>query len=113
MKFVFLLSMLSMSFAVGCAHSHSVQGVEKKSEIPEGIRVAIGSKEVNEGEILDVLKSKCKTILRARGGSSEKCVTEKVGEAVVLKILDHDSAIVEPRNNLKMEAGMSVEKRKE
>ncbi len=111
MKYVFLFSMLSLGSLVGCAHTHPVQGVEKKSEIPDGIRVSIGSKEVKEGETLDVLKTKCRKVLKTRGGSDQRCTTSKVGEAVVLKVLDHDSAIVEPMNELKMDTDMKVEKK--
>lgn len=111
MKYVFLFSLLSLGSLLGCAHTHPVQGEEKKSEIPAGIRVAIGSKEVKEGETLDVLKTKCRKVLKTRGGSDQSCNSVKVGEASVLKVLDHDSAIVEPMHGLKMETDMKVEKK--
>lgn len=106
-----------MSFAAfmtfGCAHNHTVQGNEKKSEIPEGVRVAIGSTEVKEGEKVDVLRSVCKQVRRARGANGTSCTDQKVGEARILKILDHDSAIVAPDQGLTMDTNMKVEKKQQ
>lgn len=94
----------------GCAHTHEVQGPEPRSEIPEGIRVAIGGKEIAEGEKVNVLRSVCKTRAGGRRGSGKSCQDQKVGEALVLKVLDHDSAIVRPNEGLTMDSSMTVEK---
>jgi len=110
---IVLLSVLTGAFwASGCAHTHSVQGPEQKSEIPEGVRVSIGSSEIKEGEKVDVLRSVCKKVRRPRRGSVNSCTDQKVGEARVLKVLDHDSAIVEPDQGLTMDTGMKVEKQR-
>lgn len=112
MKKLGLLSLMLAAFtAFGCAHTHSVQGNEQKSEIPEGVRVAIGSTEVKEGDKVDVLHSVCKQVRRHRGGTGTSCSDQKVGEALVLKVLDHDSAIVEPDQGLTMDTNMKVEKK--
>ena len=94
----------------GCAHSHKVQGHEAKSEIPEGFRVAIGSKEVKDGDRVRVFRSVCKQVTILRGASVNKCKDEKVGEALVLKVLDHDAAIVQPDEGVVMDTSMQVEK---
>lgn len=93
------------------AHTHSVQGTERKSEIPAGVRVAIGSSEINEGDKVDVFRSICKSISTGRRGVRKSCQDDKVGEARVLKVLDHDSAIVEPDQGLTMDTEMKVEKK--
>ena len=95
---------------VGCAHLHKVDGPVAKSEIPEGIKVGIGGQEVAEGEKVAVMKSVCKTVSRNRGGSFNQCHDEKAGEATVLKVLDHDSAIIRPENGLLIDSSMKVEK---
>lgn len=94
---------------VGCAHAHTVQGPVEKSEIPAGVQVSIGHKEVKEGDKLDVLSSSCRQVRSGRSMST-KCSDRKVGEAMVLKVLDHDSAIVEPQRGLVMNTSMKVEK---
>lgn len=112
MKKLGLMSLMFSAFmAFGCAHPHSVQGNEQRSEIPEGVRVAIGSSEVSEGEKVEVFRPVCKKVSRPRGGTSNSCRYEKVGEARVLKVLDHDSAIVEPDQGLAMDTNMKVEKK--
>lgn len=109
-KLVLSCLLLSSWFATGCAHMHAVQGIEKQSEIPDGIRVSIGSQEVKEGDKVDVLKQVCKSGGSGRG-RSKSCTDKKMGEAKVLKVLDHDSAIVEPDPGVILEAGMKVEKK--
>ncbi len=112
MKNVFLaLVIAGFGFGViGCAHMHEVAGPVEKSEIPEGVKVGIGGKEVAEGEKVAVMKSVCKSVTRNRGGSFNQCHYAKVGEALVLKVLDHDSAIVRPDEGIKMDESMRVEK---
>lgn len=95
---------------IGCAHMHQVEGPVVKSEIPEGVKVGIGGQEVAEGEKVAVMKSVCKSVSRNRGGSFNQCHYEKAGEALVLKILDHDAAIVRPDEGVKMDSSMRVEK---
>ncbi len=111
LKKIGLLSLMLGAYMVsGCAHTHSVQGPEQKSEIPEGVRVAIGSTEVKEGEKVNVFRSVCKTVSRTRGGTTNSCRDDKVGEALVLKVLDHDAAIVQPDQGVTMDTNMKVEK---
>lgn len=111
-KIILLSILIGVFGASGCAHIHPVQGAEQKSEIPEGVRVSIGSSEVKEGEKVDVLRPVCKKVRRPRGGSKNSCKDQKVGEARILKVLDHDSAIVEPDQGLTMDTGMKVEKQR-
>lgn len=96
----------------GCAHSHKVDGPQEKSEIPAGIRVGIGGKEIKEGEKVVVFKTSCRQVSGGgdKGSPRSQCVDQKVGEALVLKVLDHDSAIVHPEGNLQMDSSMKVEK---
>lgn len=96
-----------------CAHHHPVDGVQEKTEIPAGVRVRIGSQEIKDGDKLSVLKTTCIRVKATgpKGGSSSKeCKNQKVGEAIVLKVLDHDSAIVQPQGNLQMDETMKVER---
>jgi hypothetical protein len=95
---------------IGCAHMHQVDGPVTKFEIPEGVKVGIGGKEVAEGEKVAVMKSVCKRVSRGRSGTLNQCHYEKAGEALVLKVLDHDSAIVRPDEGVKMDESMRVEK---
>lgn len=111
MRMFSVLSFLGMLVLVGCSHHHGVQGNEERSEIPEGVRVGIGGKEVKEGDRVWVLKSDCRMQRRSRGGPSETCVEKKIGEAIVIKVLDHDSAIVKPDANVQMDNTMTVEKK--
>jgi hypothetical protein len=108
--FVTLLIVGAGGSLIGCAHVHSVGSPIAKSEIPEGIQVGIGGQEVSEGEKVAVMKSVCKKVTRNRGGSFNQCHYEKAGEALVLKVLDHDSAIVRPDEGLQMDSSMRVEK---
>lgn len=97
-------------FQSGCAHLHPVDGAVAKSEIPEGFQVRIGGAEVAEGEKVTVLQPVCTRKARVRGGTINECKDVKAGEATVLKILDHDSAIVQPDGDFKMDRTMKVEK---
>ncbi len=115
MKSMFLVSsMLVLLGTLGCAHSaHKVDGQQEQSEIPAGVRVGIGGTEVREGDIISVYKTKCRNVSRGiRGGTVSKCQDEAVGTALVLKVLDHDSAVVSPQNGLVMDTSMKVEKQK-
>lgn len=95
----------------GCSHgTHEVDGVQARDEIPEGIRVRIGGTEVTDGDKVDVFRTSCRTYSSPKNGS-EKCKSIKIGSALVLKVLDHDSAIVQPEDGLVMDSSMTVEKR--
>ena len=109
-----ILSLLALLGSVGCAHSHKVDGPQEKSEIPAGIRVSIGGKEVKEGDKLIVYSQNCHKVSRGTrgGGTRNECHDKEIGTAVVLKVLDHDSAIVAPQNGLIMDTTMKVEKQK-
>ena len=108
---IFALALvLSGGSLIGCAHTHAVHGLQPKSEIPAGVRVGIGSSEIREGDRVAVLKPDCKETGGGRHGRTKYCVDKKVGEASVLKVLDHDSAIVAPDGTLAMDETMKVEK---
>ncbi len=99
----------------GCAHSaHKVDGPQEKSEIPAGIRVGIGGKEVKEGDTVAVYSTTCRTVTTGdeRPRRKKECSDQVVGSALVLKVLDHDSAVVSPQNGLVMNESMKVEKQK-
>lgn len=103
-------ALLSFGLMSGCAHVHKVDGQQEKSEIPAGVRVGIGGKEVKEGDSVLVYKSVCKKVQKVRGGDYTSCNDQIAGKAVVLKVLDHDSAIVEPKDGLVIDTTMTVEK---
>lgn len=104
------LLVLSGGGLIGCAHTHAVHGMQPKTEIPAGVRVGIGSTEIKEGDRVAVLKPDCKETGGGRNGRTKFCVDRKVGEASVLKVLDHDSAIVSPEGTLTMDETMKVER---
>lgn len=74
-KFLTIFAAIGIStFGLGCAHYHKIEGREEKSEIPEGVRVNIGSSEVKAGDSVDVFKRKCvKNKMHHKGASAEKC----------------------------------------
>lgn len=111
----FAFGTLILLGALGCAHSaHKVNGPQEQSEIPAGVRVAIGGTEVKEGDTLAVYETACHTTTTGeeRPRRKKECHDKQIGSAVVLKILDHDSAIVSPQNGLVMNNSMKVEKQK-
>lgn len=113
MKLLNLLSIIVISlFSFSCAHTHKVQGPQEESVIPAGIRVGIGSKEIKDGDKVQILKTNCQKVVGASktGRTSQTCTTSKIGEAVVLKVLDHDSAIIKPDGDLIIDQTMKVEK---
>lgn len=111
---VLILWLSGMTSFIGCSHMHKVDGVQAQDNIPAGIRVRLGSAEVNNGEVVDILIPVCSMSLGAgkRSMPIKKCVNEKVGNARVLKVLDHDSAVIEPLGGLQMSSEMIVEKQK-
>jgi hypothetical protein len=115
MNKIFLVVVVATAASItsGCAHTHKVDGLQEKSEIPAGVKVGIGSSEIKEGSIVNVLKTSCEESAGSgrRGGNRKVCRDNKVGEATVLKVLDHDSAIVKPEASLQMDESMKVEKK--
>lgn len=108
-----LLVLVLVGFGIGsmgCAHVHQVEGSVAKSEIPEGVMVGIGGQEVSEGDKVSVMQSVCKMVNGPRVGKFKKCRYVRTGEALVLKVLDHDSAIVRPAEGMVMDNSMRVEK---
>lgn len=114
MKNAFCIIGVCVSLAgAGCAHSHKVDGPQEMSQIPAGIRVGIGETEVKEGDTLVVTKSDCHQVKTMDGiRKIRECHDHPIGSAIVLKVLDHDSAIVAPQNGLVMDSSMKVEKQK-
>ena len=111
----FLISFSVLCFlTAGCAHKHTITGNQDADVIPEGIRVSIGSPEVKDGDSVDILKRTCKKKFTGpRGGiTTATCQLDKVGEALVLKVLDHDSAVIRPLVNAEITSDMIVEKTK-
>jgi len=103
---------LALTIISGCTHAHKVNGPVDRSEIPEGVQVSIGDKEITEGSKLDVKVKKCRDGNEVRGKITRLCSFEKTGEAVVLKVLDHDSAIVRPLEGVILNSETFVEKSK-
>lgn len=97
--------------SVNCNHSvHPVTWPQPNLDIPNGVSVGIGGSEVYEGEKLIVLKSTCRSIAKAGPAKLTECVDREVGAAVVLKILSHETAVVEPLNGLVMNRSMIVKR---
>jgi hypothetical protein len=105
--FLFVVILMGMT---GCVHNtHKVQGSEPQSEIPAGVRVGIGGTEVKDGDLVNVLRTSCHKTFQGEKKSQNECHNESLGTALVLKVLDHDSAIVQPQGNLVMDSSMRVE----
>jgi hypothetical protein len=106
--------MLALPFLVGCTHAmHKVEGSQPATDIPAGVRVAIGSAEVKEGDEVNLYNRSCKQrVSPARGGNLDRTTCENlaVGKAKVLKVLDHDAAIIAPLGDFKIDATTVVEK---
>lgn len=110
MKQSLFISVMAVTFMSGCVHSHKVIGTQEPEQLPAGVKVQIGSKEIKEGQKVNVLTEVCTNKKRLRGGDIIECKSENRGEALVLKVLDHDLAIIEPLNGLVMDRSMKVEK---
>lgn len=112
MKTQFILIASISILTLGCAHSHKVEGPQEESVIPAGMKVGIGSKEITDGDKVQILKTICQKVVGASkaGRTYQSCKTLKIGEAVVLKVLDHDSAIIKPDGDLIIDQTMKVEK---
>lgn len=108
-SFHYVIVLLAIPLALGCGHAHKVDGPQGPVDVPAGVRVHIGSKEVKEGDRVGVFKSSCHERSNPNRGGNE-CHDNKLGEATVLRILDHDSAIVQPDAGLAMDESMKVEK---
>ena len=107
------LATLSISFLVGCVHSHKVvQATSDKTGLDEGaVTVGIGSKEVSVGDSVDILKSTCmEDRSPKRGHQFKNCYSKKVGVATVLHVLDEKSAVIKPLDGLAVDSTMHVEK---
>lgn len=113
-----LLILLLPLLGLGCAHFHKVESPQEKTEVPEGVKVRIGSPEVKEGDYVEVIKLICNrpTTIRSKSldvnPSNGKCDSIKVGSTKVIKVLAKDLAIVETPSSFVMEPNMYVEKMK-
>lgn len=97
----------------GCVHAHKVEGPAISEDAPNGVQVAIGSKEVNTGDTVYILKKSCRTIsffTKGDPSSRTSCYKERVGQATVLKVLSADSAIINAPEGLQMDSDILVEK---
>lgn len=105
--FIVLLSLANF----GCAHYHKIVGNEEKSEIPEGVRVKIGSPEVKEGDSVDIFKKVCPKMKTNPKYEQDdhSCESQKVGSSKVLKILTKDTAIISAPT-FSIDKTMTVEK---
>ncbi len=106
-----LITFFAMSALVfsGCAHTHQIHGSQDRMEIPAGVKVGIGSSEVKEGDKVSILKTECQQVA-SKNGSRNACSDKKIGEGLVLRVLDHDSAIIKPDVGLLLDSSMKVEK---
>ncbi|MBL7542598.1 MAG: hypothetical protein JNL11_02225 [Bdellovibrionaceae bacterium] len=95
--------------SIGCAHTHKVLGRQDKVEIPEGVRVNVGSPHVKEGDVVDIYRRKCKKFSTGKGNSTETCTRTFVAQAPIIKILSEDESIMSPPAGFKLETDMFVE----
>lgn len=111
-RLVLAITIISTSaMTIGCVHNHVVDGVQEKIEIPEGVKVSIGSKEVKKGDTVNVFRVECDPKRRGlRSSAINECAQKMLGTAKVIEVLDHDLAIIQPENGLVMEQDMKVER---
>lgn len=103
-------SLLGMAlFTTGCAHTHKLLGRQEKMEIPEGIRINVGSPHIKEGDIVDIFKRKCKKLNAGTRNATETCTRKLVAQAPVIKIISEDESIISPPTGFKLENDMYVE----
>ncbi len=108
MKFT-LFILLAMLFGVtGCGHLHKVSP-DQPSSVTEAVEFNIGSKEVKEGDILNIYDQSCRKVRRPR--NSEKCIDRKIGEGRVSKVIDENSSLVIPNDGIKIDKTMKVERK--
>lgn len=116
MKFLKLAASLTgiLFLGTGCSHLHEVVGLEAISEIQSGIKVSVGSKEVQIGDKVDIFTKQCsRNKVRSRLAAdidTERCSYEKIGESSVLKILSPNEAIIKSPDELHVTSEMYVEK---
>jgi hypothetical protein len=115
MKKNILIVLILGAFGTGCAHTHKVLNAESKTQSAASeVHVEIGTDEVKEGETVDVFTRNCTTDNRPgiKGHRSHSCKMDKVGEAVVAKVVSEKTVAVAPLNNLVIDPKMYVEKKK-
>ncbi len=107
-----IIILAALQFSCSAFHRHSIENLQPADKIPEGVQVKIGSSEVKEGDRISIFRKVCKP--RRAGhrprGKMQTCSNKKVGEASVIKVLDHDSAIVQPDSGITIESTMLFEK---
>src|SRR5262245_19153861 len=106
-KILFLQAVLVLG---GCVHFHKVQDLEENAKIPTGIKVAIGSTEVNVGDRVEVFRATCTKSFKPRSFGKKTCKDTLVGQASVVQILDNRFSIVSPEEGVAIEDDMYVEK---
>lgn len=105
-----LLVLSSVGCLFSCAHSHGVDSADPgSSPSSRAMMVEIGSSEVSVGDQVRVVRDECQFQSRGeRGGSKKACQENQMGEAVVVKVIDANSAVVEPVGDTKLEKGMRI-----
>jgi len=98
-KTIFFFFGILISLA-GCSHFHRVLSVETRPGMQDVLRVSLGSKEIKEGDKVEVFSKSCsKNKVRtkmARDLDLEQCSYVSIGKASVLKVLGSDSSLVLP-----------------
>ena len=107
-----IIILAALQFSCSMFHRHSIENLQPVDKIPQGVQVKIGSSEVKEGDRVSIFRKVC--VPRRAGhrprGKTQSCSNKKVGEASVIKVLDHDSAVIQPDSGITMESTMLVEK---
>lgn len=114
MKKNILMMVVIASFATGCSHYHRVTDSNSNSVTNDAVQVhvEIGSKEVKEGEVVNVYTRTCSTERRqTKGHQPHTCKMNKVGEAVVAKVVSEEAALVKALDGLVIDTKMYVEKK--
>ncbi len=109
-KKIGLLVFSVMSVALSsCAH-HVVRGAVAMKLEPNQVEVCMGSEELNLGDRVSFFKNDCPKPNRAFMEGGAACHKEKVGEGVIIQILNEDYSIVDVKSGKTPDTGSIVEK---
>ena len=105
-----LLAILICILQLACAHNHPVVPlVPREFEGGEEIRVRIGINEVKLGDKVDVFRSDCPQ--GSEGTGKRKCTKTKIGEALVVRVINLDDSIVRLDPRISSDQVSHVEKK--
>lgn len=99
---------LAIIFATGCAHKHAFSEQEVRQDFPDGIIVELESANVSAGDRVDLVRESCRSEMPVRG--TLKCKVKRIGEAVVVSLVDTQHAVIQTLDGTVYEKGLKIRK---